>query len=223
MSATRHALLVGASGLVGERCLSRLLDHPDYARVTVWSRRPLSRAHVKLTVDLIDFESLPPVPADCTEIFCCLGTTIRKAGTQTAFRRVDHDYPLALAERGKAAGVRLFLLVSALDANADSSVFYLRVKGETERDIAAVGIPRHLFLQPSFLLGERHEHRAGESFAIVAMRVLLPLMIGPLRKFRPIDADDVAAVMVHAATHDAPSGAIDSARIALVARQIAAA
>ncbi|HVY05725.1 MAG TPA: NAD(P)H-binding protein [Burkholderiales bacterium] len=223
MSATKHALLAGASGLVGERCLARLLDHADFARVTVWSRRPLASKHAKLTVDLVDFEALPPAPADCTEIFCCLGTTIRKAGTQDAFRRVDHDYPLALAERGEAAGIRQFLMVSALGANAQSSVFYSRVKGETERDIAALGIPRHLFLQPSLLLGERHEQRAGESIAIVASRLLLPFMVGPMRKYRPIDADDVAAVMVHAATHGTPSGAIESDRIAELARQLAAA
>lgn len=218
MSSARHALLAGASGLVGERCLARLLDHPAYARITVWSRRPLARAHAKLTVELVDFDALPPVPADCTEIFCCLGTTIRKAGTQAAFRRVDHDYPLSLAERGKAAGVRQFLLVSALGASAHSKVFYSRVKGETERDIAAVGLPRNVFLRPSLLLGERQEHRAGERAGIVAGRLLGLLMVGPLRKYRPIDADDVAAVMVYAATHDMPSGAIESDRIAQLAK-----
>lgn len=163
---------------------------------------------------------MPPLPANCTEVFCCLGTTIRKAGSQEAFRRVDHDYPLALAQRAGTGGARQFLMVSALDANAGSSIFYSRVKGETERDIAAIGLPRHLFLQPSLLLGDRHEKRAGESVAIVASRLLLPLMLGPLRRYRPIDADDVAAVMVYAATHDMPSGAIESGRIAQLAHEI---
>lgn len=216
----RHALLAGASGLVGERCLARLLAHPACGRVTVWARRPLAQAHAKLTADLVDFDALPPVPPGCTEIFCCLGTTIRKAGTQAAFRRIDHDYPLALAERGKAAGVTQFLMVSALGANPRSSVFYLRVKGETERDVAAVGLPRHLFLQPSFLLGERREQRRGESATIAAFRLAAPLLIGPLRKYRAIEADDVAAVMVHAATHDLASGAIESDRIARLAHEI---
>src|SRR5262245_5736661 len=142
MSPAKHVVLVGATGLVGDRCLGRLLEHPAYSQVTVWSRRPLSRTHEKLAVELVDFESLPSLPRDCVEVFCCLGTTIRIAGTQEAFRRVDHDYPVALAERARATGVRTFLLVSSLGADARSTNFYLRVKGETERDIAALGL-RH--------------------------------------------------------------------------------
>ncbi len=219
----KQALLAGATGLVGERCLARLLAHPAYSRITVWSRRPLSLAHEKLAVELIDFDALPPVPAGCDDIFCCLGTTIRKAGSQQAFRRIDHDYPLALAEKGKSAGVRQFLMVSALGADARSRIFYSRVKGETENDILAVGLPRCVFLQPSILLGERHERRAGEGAGILLGRILAPLMVGSLRKYRPIDADDVAAAMVYAATHDAPSGAIESDRIAQLARETRAA
>jgi uncharacterized protein YbjT (DUF2867 family) len=218
MSTGKHALLAGATGLVGERCLIRLLDHPAYAQVTVWSRRPLARAHAKLTVDLVDFDSLPPVPVDCTEIFCCLGTTIRKAGTQEAFRRVDHDYPVALAVRAKAAAVRQFLMVSSLGADANSPVFYSRVKGETERDVAAIGLPRHVFLRPSLLLGSRQEQRSGEGMAIAAFRLLRPLLAGPLRKYRPVEGDDVAAAMVYAANHDTPSGVIESDRIEQLAR-----
>jgi uncharacterized protein YbjT (DUF2867 family) len=214
----KHALLAGATGLVGERCLALLLDHPAYAQVTVWSRRPLARAHAKLVVDLVDFDSLPPVPADCTEVFCCLGTTIRKAGTQEAFRRVDHDYPVALATRAKAAGVRQFLMVSSLGAKADSPVFYSRVKGETERDIAAIGLPRYVFLRPSLLLGSRQEQRSGEGMAITAFRWLRPLLVGPLRKYRPAEGDDVAAAMVSAANLDLPSGVIESDRIEQLAR-----
>lgn len=220
MTTGRLALIAGATGLVGERCLARLLEHPAYSRITAWSRRPLPQAHAKLAVELVDFDALPSVPAGCSDVFCCLGTTIRKAGTPAAFRRVDHDYPVALAERARAAGVQRFLLVSALGADAQSTNFYLRVKGETERGIAALGLPRHLFLQPSLLLGERAEYRAGERMAIVAGRLLGPLMVGPLRKYRPVAADDVAAVMVHAATQDLPSGALESDRIAQLAREI---
>jgi uncharacterized protein YbjT (DUF2867 family) len=217
MSTGKHVLLAGATGLVGERCLDRLLAHPDYSRVTVWSRRPLSRAHPKLAVEVVDFGSLPSLPPGCAEVFCCLGTTIRVAGTQEAFRRVDHDYPVALAERAKAAGVRQFLMVSSLGADAQSANFYLRVKGETERDIAALGLPRHLFFRPSLLLGERQEHRRGERIAIVASRFLAPFLVGPLRKYRPVEADVLAAAMVRAAGLDLPAGAIESDRIAPLA------
>jgi len=220
LSAGKHALLAGASGLVGERCLARLLDHPAYSRITAWSRRPLASAHAKLAVELVDFDALPPVPADCIEVFCCLGTTIRIAGSEDAFRRVDHDYPVALAERAKAAGVQRFLMVSSLGANAGSPVFYSRVKGETERDVAAVGLPRHVFLRPSLLLGSRQQQRSGEGMAITAFRLLRPLLVGPLRKYRPVEGDDVAAAMVYAANHDLPSGAIESDRIPQLARGI---
>lgn len=217
--AARHALLAGASGLVGDRCLARLLDHPAYDRVTVLSRRPLARSHAKLYVELVDFDGLPSLRERCDDVFCCLGTTIRKAGSQEAFRRVDHDYPLALARIGMAAGARQFLLVSALGADAKSSVFYSRVKGETERDVAATGLSKAIFMRPSILLGERHEQRPGEKAGIFAGRLIAPLLLGPLRKYRPIQADDVAAAMLYAANHDVHPGPIDSDQIARLAQQ----
>ena len=215
----KHAVLVGASGLVGDRCLARLLDHPAYDRVTVLSRRPLALAHAKLHIELVDFDGLQWLGERCDDIFCCLGTTIRKAGSQENFRRVDHDYPLALARLGKAAGAQQFLLVSALGADAQSSVFYSRVKGETERDIAAIGLPKVSFMRPSILLGERREHRPGERAGIFVGQLIAPLLVGPLRKYRPIQADDVAAAMLYAANHEARSGQIDSDEIARLAQQ----
>ncbi len=216
---TKHALLAGATGLVGERCLARLLDHPAYSRVTVFSRRPLALSHEKLRVELVDFDALRSLDEGCEDIFCCLGTTIRKAGSQEAFRRVDHDYPLALARLGRAAGARQFLLVSALGADANSSIFYSRVKGETEHDIAATGLPKVVFMRPSLLLGERREHRAGEGVGIFVGRLIAPMLLGPLRIYRPIPADDVAAAMLYAANHEMKAGPIDSGEIARLAKQ----
>jgi uncharacterized protein YbjT (DUF2867 family) len=210
---SKHALLAGASGLVGDRCLARLLDHPAYDRVTVLSRRPLALSHAKLHVELVDFDGLQSLGERCDELFCCLGTTIRKAGSQKAFRRVDHDYPLTLATLGKAAGAQQFLLVSALGANAQSSVFYSRIKGETERDIAAIGLRKVIFMRPSILLGERREHRPGERAGVFVGRLIAPLLVGPLRKYRPIHADDVAAAMLYAANHEVRSGPVDSDEI----------
>jgi len=215
----KHALLAGASGLVGERCLARLLDHPAYDRVMVLSRRPLARSHAKLRVELVDFEGLESLSERCDDIFCCLGTTIKKAGSQDAFRQVDNGYALALARLGKAAGARQFLLVSALGADAQSSVFYSRVKGETERDIAATGLSKVTFMRPSILLGERHEQRPGERAGIFVGKLIAPLLLGPLRKYRPIHADDVAAAMLYAANHDIHPGPINSDEIVRLARQ----
>jgi uncharacterized protein YbjT (DUF2867 family) len=215
----KHALLAGASGLVGGRCLARLLDHPAYDRVTVLSRRPLALSHAKLGVELVDFDDLRSLGERCDDIFCCLGTTIRKAGSQVAFRRVDHDYPLTLATLGKATGAQQFLLVSALGANAQSSVFYSRVKGETERDIAAIGLPKVIFMRPSILLGERREHRPGEKAGVFVGRLITPLLVGRLRKYRPIHTDDVAAAMLYVANHEVRSGPVDSDEIARLALQ----
>lgn len=216
---SKHAILAGASGLVGSHCLARLLDHPAYGRVTVYSRRPLAQAHARLRVELVDFDRLAALEGHCDDIFCCLGTTIRTAGSQAAFRRVDHDYPLALAGLGKAAGARQFLMVSSLGADARSKVFYSRVKGETERDVAATGLPRVVFMRPSLLLGERHERRAGERLGTVVGGMIAPLLMGPLRKYRPIHADQVAAAMLYAANHDVHAGPFESDEIAILARR----
>ena len=183
------------------------------------SRRPLALSHAKLRTELVDFDGLRSLGESCDDLFCCLGTTIRKAGSREAFRRVDHDYPLALAKLGKAAGTQQFLLVSALGADAGSSVFYSRVKGETERDIAAIGLPKIVFMRPSILLGERHEQRPGEKAGIFIGKLIAPLLLGRLRKYRPIRADDVAAAMIYAANHEVPSGPVDSDQIARLAAE----
>jgi uncharacterized protein YbjT (DUF2867 family) len=213
-------LLAGATGLVGGHVLRRLLAHPAYARVEVLVRRELPIHDAKMTQRVVDFDALEAglsVAAD--DVFCCLGTTIGKAGSQEAFRRVDHDYPLALAMLGTAAGAQQFLMVSSLGANARSRVFYSRVKGETERDIAAIGLKRVVFLRPSILRGERQEYRAGEKAGIFIGRMIAPLLVGPLRKYRPIDADDVAAAMLYAANHDVATGPLESNEITLLAQR----
>jgi uncharacterized protein YbjT (DUF2867 family) len=133
------------------------------------------------------------------DLFCCLGTTIRKAGSQEAFRRVDLEYPLQAAHLGRAAGARQFILVSALGADPSSRVFYNRVKGEVEAALAGVGYPRLVIFRPSLLLGDRDEVRPGERVAEWIMKPLGPLMRGPLRRYRPVEAAWVARAMVRRA------------------------
>ena len=214
----KTALIAGATGLVGARCLVRLLNHPAYSRVTALTRAPLPIAHERLLVELVDFDRLPALNIVHEDVFCCLGTTIKKAGSQQAFSRVDHDYPLAVAKIGKAAGAQRFLLVSAVGADAQSGVFYSRVKGETERDIAAIGLPKFIAMRPSFLQGERQERRPGEKAGLFIAGLIAPLLLGPLRKYRAVPADDVAAAMIYAANHEVPSGPVDSDEIARLAQ-----
>nr|WP_263452131.1 NAD(P)H-binding protein [Hyalangium gracile] len=201
---TRSALVAGASGLVGGFLLEELLQSPQYREVCSLGRRALPRQHPKLSQRTVDFarleaESLP----SADDAFCCLGTTIKKAGSQEAFRAVDHDAVLAFARAARKAGARRFLLVSALGANPRSRIFYNRVKGEAEEDLKAVGFESLVLLRPSLLLGERAESRPGERAAMVVTKALGPL----LRPFsgRPIEARTVARAMLTLA-REAPGG-----------------
>ena len=198
----RTALLLGATGLVGGHCLSLLLQERAYARVHVLTRRPLPQSHPRLVEHVVDFDRLDPDVVRGDDVFCCLGTTIAVAGSQPAFRRVDHDYPLEVARLARKNGARHFLLVSSLGADAGSRVFYNRVKGETEDDLRALGYPGLVILRPSLLVGDRAEHRAGEEWGRRVMTVVGPLMVGPLRRFRAIQAETVARAMVRTAERD---------------------
>ncbi|OJH37774.1 oxidoreductase [Cystobacter ferrugineus] len=192
---TRTALVAGASGLVGGWLLDTLLADPRYREVHSLGRRALPRQHPKLVQHTVDFARLggEPLPA-AQDAFCCLGTTIKKAGSQEAFRAVDHDAVLAFAQAARAAGVQRFLVVTALGANARSRIFYNRVKGQVEEALASLGFESLVILQPSLLLGERTERRAGERAAVAVSRALAPLL-RPLAS-RPIEARTVARAMV---------------------------
>ena len=133
------------------------------------------------------------------DVYCCLGTTMRKAGSRDAFRRVDLDLPLALARVARAYGARQFLFVSSLGADVRSRSFYLRVKGEAEARLADIGLETLLVFRPSLLLGDREEWRPGERVMQALMRVLDPVLRGPLRRYRAVPAASVAAAMVRAA------------------------
>ena len=209
----RTALLAGASGLIGSFLLRRLLDSSAYARVTVWARRPLQASHLKLTVEIVDFAQIEDRRVQAEDVFCCLGTTIKQAGTREAFRRVDHDYPVALARAAARDGVQRFLVVSALGANPRSGVFYNRVKGDMEAAVRAAGIPKTSLFRPSLLAGPRAEERMGEKIGLVVGSVLGPL----LGKYRPIHGDIVAAAMLKAAAEALPGLVYESNEIRALA------
>jgi uncharacterized protein YbjT (DUF2867 family) len=198
----KTALIAGATGLIGSQCLARLLDEPAYERVFALVRRPLPHADPKLEQRVIDFDRLG-APGEAfptaTDVFCCLGTTMKKAGSEAAFRQVDFTYVVGLAAQALERGARQFLLVSSIGANARSPFFYPRVKGETEAAIAALPFEGRQIFRPSMLLGERAEDRPGERAGIVAFKGAAFLMIGPLRKYRPIAAATVAEAMVRVA------------------------
>jgi uncharacterized protein YbjT (DUF2867 family) len=205
--ATASVWIAGATGLVGTILLDRLLERPDVAQVTAIVRRPLDRPpSPKLRELIVDFDRLEESRAlagqIATHVFCCLGTTIAAAGSRDAFRRVDHDYPVALARAARAGGALRFLVITAVGADATSRFFYNRVKGEVERDLRAIGLPDLHFFRPSLLLGERRERRRGERVAATLAAPLGPLFLGPLRRYRPIAAVDVADAMLSVGLDD---------------------
>lgn len=197
----RTALVLGATGLVGGLCLELLLADGAWSRVTALVRRPAGRAHPRLAEVVADFDRLDE-RGDAfavDDVFCCLGSTIAKAGSQEAFYRVDHDYPVAAARLASARGARRFLLVTALGADAGSRIFYNRVKGEVERDVAAFPFEGVALLRPSLILGPRDERRTGEALAQRLAPLAAPLLVGPLRRYRAIRAGAVARAMVRLA------------------------
>ena len=203
----RTAIVAGASGLVGEHVLRRLLAGGHHERVVAFVRGPINIVHRRLEQRTIDYERIGRMSAfpRADDLFCCLGTTIRKAGSEEAFRRVDVEYVVRLAEVSYRAGASQFLLVSSVGADARSSNFYLRCKGEAEDGIRALPFRAVQIFRPSFLLGERREKRTGEALASTAARLFSFAMMGPARRYRPVRADDVAKAMV-AVCREAPPG-----------------
>ena len=193
------ALLAGASGLVGGECLQRLLASDAYSTVTVATRRPLGplAKHPKLREIVVDFDQLDSVRTDLrgNHVFCALGTTIRKAGSQAKFRQVDFDYPRHLAELALANGAKHFSLVSALGASSKSGVFYSRVKGELEDALRAMGWPSLCLLRPSVIAGDRQESRPLERLSEAFLR------FGPAT-YRPVGAGTIAAAMIATAQRE---------------------
>lgn len=192
----RTALLAGATGLVGGLILQSLLADPAVAQVHALSRRPLTVDHSKLQVHIVDFSRLPALP-EADEAYLALGTTIKVAGSQAAFRAVDLEANLAVANAAVAAGVRRVGLVSAAAANARSSVFYNRVKGELEEALRAMDLRALVIAQPSLLLdyrdGLQQPPRSGEKLAIPIAKLLAPVLPGA---YRPVHALAVARSLV---------------------------
>lgn len=196
----KTAIIIGATGMVGKQVLAHLLASSVYKQVIAVTRKPIA-AHEKLKNLVIDFDKLTSALKDvkADEAFCCLGTTIKQAGTKTAFHKVDYTYSFEFAYVLKQNGCQHFLLVSALGAFPKSLVFYSRVKGLLEKDITALNFSRLSIIRPSLLLGEREENRLGENLASRFFPLVSPFLRGGLRAVQPIHGKDVAQAMFNIA------------------------
>lgn len=204
----RIALIGGATGLVGRELVSLLLGSPVYQRVRVLVRRPLLFSHTRLEEVRTDYSDLAALgdKLKVDDAFCCLGTTLRKAGSKEAFEAVDYGHVLALARAAQAAGVKRFLVVSAAGTSEHSAAFYSQVKARMEKDVATLGFESIHIVRPSLLLGNREESRPGERLGQILSPLISPLMLGGLRKYRPVRAGDVARAMMTLAQPEAPAG-----------------
>ena len=201
MATNRRALLIGATGLTGGHLLQRLLPDRRYDAIHVLSRRPLPVRGDRLHSHVVDFNDLPPehTAFRVDDVYCCLGTTIRQAGSRGRFRQVDYDYPMTTARAARAGGAVTMVAMSALGADPGSGNFYLRTKGELERDLQHLAFRRLVLVRPSLLIGRRETKRLLEGAGMWLLPKLAFLMQGPLKPFRAIEAAVVARAMHHLA------------------------
>jgi uncharacterized protein YbjT (DUF2867 family) len=205
---TRKALIVGATGLIGGYCLQALLDDPNYSEVIALVRNPILKTHRKLKTVVTKFDNLEHELSSIQahDVFCCLGTIIKKAGSQEAFKKIDLSLVVTVAELMRKQGAEQFLVISSMGANKDSKVFYNRTKGEMEEALKEIDFPFLRIIRPSLLLGKREEFRFGEKIGVILTPVLKPFLVGSLKKYAPIEAESVAHFMVKVAHEESASG-----------------
>ena len=201
-----NAAVAGSTGLVGRELCLQLAREPKLNRVVALTRRPLDfSSPSKLIERIADFGRLDQVDAGPIDTaFCTLGTTIKTAGSREAFRLVDYDCTVAFAQFARKSGVRTFVLLTSVDSAPDSGNFYLSVKGEAEKAVESLGFESPYLARPSFLAGERREKRSGERIGIALAKAVQFGLIGPLKKYRPIDIRMLAAGMIGAAESAEP-------------------
>jgi len=203
-----NALVVGGTGLVGRHLVKALLDSDAFSLVTVVVRKKFFKKHPKLKEILFNFndkKSLESLEAP-DHLFCCIGTTIKKAGSQKKFKDVDFGIPLLFGNWSERSNVRSFSIVTSMGADRGSKIFYNRVKGEVENKIKKMSIPKINIFRPSLILGNRDESRPGEKLAQVVFKIINPLFFGPVKKYKAIEAKKIATGMVYYLEKDMGGG-----------------
>lgn len=213
------AVIVGASGLVGNHLLEILLKNEQFEEIRIFSRKKVNVESPKLIQFEIDFERLTDYYEQFKGniMFCCVGTTIKKAGSKEKFISVDFEIPCKLAQLAEQNHFESFIVISSLGANPDSTNFYLKTKGQMQQFVDNLSIPRKVYIQPSLLLGKRSEFRFGEHFGEIVLRIFGFLLIGKLRKYRSIHAINVAQAMVNISLDNKSQGIVQSDLLEMIA------
>ena len=195
--------VIGATGLVGSHIVDLLKEESACQKIRLLVRRPVEFSHPKIEIKLVnfeDYESLKSAIAGCSVVFCAVGTTQDKVkGDQLQYRKVDYDIPVSAAKACLETGGANFLLVSSVGADSKSKNFYLRLKGEVEAAAQKFAVESISIFRPSMLLGNRKEFRLGEWIGQSGMKLIAPLLAGKWKKYKAIEARDVAAAMIEAA------------------------
>ena len=203
----KTAIVIGSTGLTGGYLLTELVANPNYSKIIVLVRKASGQHNLKVEELIVDFNKLSDFKNKIIgdDVYCTIGTTIKKAGSQEAFTKVDLEYPLSIAKIAKENGAKHFLLMSSIGANAASGNFYLKTKGTLENALRDLNFDSLSIFRPSILLGPRSEFRLGEKIGIFFMRLFSFLLLGSLKKYRPIHVKQVAHAMV-AAGQDGEKG-----------------
>ncbi len=198
----KKAVVAGATGLVGGELVRQLLSQASYERVVVLVRRRMDISHPKLQQIVISYDELDQLAPDLfldADLFCSLGTTIKKAKTKENFKKVDYDYPIILGKMAKQHGADQMLVVTAMGASKDSLFFYSRVKGKLEVDLQALNLRSLHIFRPSLIVGDRQEYRKGEEFASAVLAKISFVFQGWLKRYKPIQAYQIANAMIYTA------------------------
>ncbi len=195
----KNALIAGATGLVGKELLSLLIKTEYYNSIHVLARRKFNLEHLKLKAHIIDFDKLDSFNPEALihDVYICLGTTMKKAGSRINFRKVDYEYVVKIAQWSLNNKVAKLAVISSIGADPESKNFYLRTKGEMEAALKNLHLPHIIILRPSLLLGNRDEFRLNERIASIMMYPVLPFLMGKLKKYRPVTAEKVARAMFY--------------------------
>ncbi|MGE7977288.1 NAD-dependent epimerase/dehydratase family protein [Psychrobacillus sp. NPDC093200] len=200
--AKRTAIVVGATGFTGQFLVKQLCESEEYAAVSIITRRKPEYDHLKLDVKIKDFNRLEEEDLEIADdLFCCLGTTIKKAKTKENFQKVDLEYPLQIASLAKKRGIPNFYVISAVGSNKKSPFFYSQVKGRLEEELIELNMPSLSIFKPSLIIGGREEFRLGERVSEGLFKVLNPVFVGPLKKMRAIHGRQLAYAMYHYALY----------------------